>query len=80
MQPSHLTLPSVVVHRVSLARLGGARQTRNHPNEPPKVAGPLHRCAIAQTTLITQYNATALIRRGTGHKNGLPGRNIVVWK
>jgi hypothetical protein len=32
----------VVVHRVSVARLGGARQALNHPNELPKVAGPLH--------------------------------------
>ena len=28
---------------VSVARLGGSRQTRNHPNELPTVAGPLHR-------------------------------------
>jgi hypothetical protein len=33
--------PRVVVQRVSAARLGGSRQARNHPNEPPKVAGPL---------------------------------------
>jgi hypothetical protein len=36
----------VVVQRVSVARLGGSRQARNHPNEPPKVAGPLHRPGV----------------------------------
>ena len=36
---------AVVARRVSVARLGGARQTRNHPNDPPKVAGPLHQSA-----------------------------------
>ncbi len=31
----------VLVHRVLITRLGGIWQTRNHPDEPPKVAGPL---------------------------------------
>jgi len=32
----------VVVHRVSGTRLGGVRQAQNHPDEPPKLAGPAH--------------------------------------
>jgi integrase-like protein len=40
---------AVVVQRVSVARLGGSRQARNHPNEPPKVAGPLHPIVVVVT-------------------------------
>lgn len=31
-----------MVHRVSVAYLGGKSQGSNSPNEAPKVAGPLH--------------------------------------